>query len=269
MAAVKFTSADAGNIELVRQIVIRRLKDGNWDQLYDPWDANQVSQFVDFEPAHLRNTFIELMLEVMWQLIIQGVVMPGINAPNPELPWFRITGYGKQVLEEERFVPHDPTGYLVEIKKVATSTVSKAALPYVEEALRCFTSGCNTAAAMMLGIAAEAVFLGLCNVVFAKLKNTGDRQALERLQWVKGKHRWILEKYQALPAIERKTLPESLDVTLTSLYELIRKQRNEIGHPSDKPPSITRDLAFVYFRVFPTYVSDVEAFAHYCEANGL
>lgn len=269
MAAVKFGQVDVTNIELVRQIVIRRLKDGHWNQLYDEWNPNQVGQFVVFEPDHLRNSFIVLMLEVMWQLIIQGVITPGINAPNPALPYFRITSYGQKVLEEERFVPHDPVGYLIEIKKVTKTAVGQGALPYIEEALRCFTSGCNTAATMMVGIAAEAVFLGLCSVVAAKLKNAADQQALDRLQWVKPKHRWILDKFQALPQAERKKLPESLDVTLTSLYELIRKQRNEIGHPSDKPPDISRDLAFVYLRMFPTYVSDAEAFASYCDANGL
>lgn len=136
-------------------------------------------------------------------------------------------------METERFVPHDPTRYLDEVRNVAKSGIGTAALPYLEEALRCFTSGCHVAAVLMLGIAAEAVFLGLCAVIETKLKNASERAKFERLQWVKPKHRWVVDKYQAIPASDRKSkLPESLDVTLTSLYELIRRQRNELGHPS-------------------------------------
>lgn len=270
MSPVTFTQADFDNLELVRQIVLRRLKDGQWNLLYDPWVERSASQYVTFQPLHVSDRFIVLVQEVMWQLISQGVITPGKDAANPALPWFRVTSYGKNVLETERFVPHDPTGYLGEVGKVVKSATGNAALPYLEEALRCFTSGCNVAAVLLLGIAAEAVFLGLCTVIAANLKIAAERTKFEKLQWVKPKHRWVVDKYQSLPASERKDrLPESLDVTLTSLYELIRRQRNEIGHPSGQMPAIDRELAFVHFRLFPTFISDVEAFANYCETHGI
>ena len=86
MSAVTFTQADFDNLELVRQIVFRRLKDGKWNQLYAPWDEHLVGQYVTYQPAHLENRFIVLVLEVMWQLIIQGVVTPGIDAANDLRP---------------------------------------------------------------------------------------------------------------------------------------------------------------------------------------
>ncbi|SRR6266545_3226944 len=270
MTAVAFTQTDFDNLELVRQIVLRRLKDGSWDQLYETWDERNTGQYVRIESSHLRNRFMVLVLEIMWQLIIQGVVTPGKDVSNAELPWFRVTSYGKKVLETERFLPHDPAGYLDEVGKVAISEIGRAAIPYLEEALRCFTSGCHVASVLMLGIAAEAVFLGLCAVVEEKLKNASERKKFKELQWVKAKHRWIVDKYQALPTSDRKgKLPESLDVTLTSLYELIRRQRNELGHPSEKMPEIGRDLAFVFFRLFPTFIEDVEAFSIYCNKQGI
>lgn len=268
MTAITFTQADCDNLELVRQLVFRRLKDGHWNQLYDPWEEQSAGQFVVFESSHLRHRFLVLVSEIMWQLITQGVVTPGMNAANPALPWFRVTSYGEIVLEEERFVPHDPAGYLSEVREVARSTAGNATLPYLEEALRCYTSGCNVAAVMMLGIAAEAVFLGLCTVIAENLDLQNEREEFENLRWVKPKHRWVINKYQSIPNNERKqNLPESLDLTLTSLYDLIRRQRNEIGHPAEEMPDIGRDRAFVYFRLFPTFISDVEAFADYCEAN--
>ncbi len=270
MTAVTFTEEDLDNIELVRQIVFRRLKaDDQWNQLYLPWDSSSTGQYVIFQKPNIQNRFLVLVQEVMWQLIIQGVLTPGINASNQELPWFRVTGYGTTVLEAERFVAHDPTGYLNDVNEVAISAVGKAALPYLEEALRCFTSSCNVASVMMLGIAAEAVFLRLCDEISQGLKNQTERAKFEKLQWVKGKQRWVVNKYQALPASDRKSLPESLDMTLGSLYELIRQQRNEIGHPREKMPEIDRERAFVYFKLFPAFIGDIEAFADHIKNHGI
>ena len=154
MSPITFTQADVDNLELVRQIVFRRLKDREWEQLYDPWDERVAGKYVSFRPDCLRTRFIELVLEVMWQLIIQGVITPGRDAPNPALPWFRITTYGRTILETERFVPHDPTGYLDEVRKVVKSAAGESSLPYLEEGLRCFTSSCNVAAVLLLSIAA-------------------------------------------------------------------------------------------------------------------
>ena len=37
-----------------------------------------------------------------------------------------------------------------------------------------------------------------------------------------------------------------LDVTLTSAFDLIRRQRNDLGHPQAIPPAIDRQHAFVF-----------------------
>ena len=105
----------------------------------------------------------------------------------------------------------------------------------------------------------------------ASLKSTKDKQTFAKLpDTVKAKHRWLVDKFQTLPAeVRRKQLPESLDMTLLSLYELIRRQRNDLGHPQENPPDVSRDQAFVQFRLFPTFIKDVEAFAAYCKSDGL
>ena len=270
MPAIAFTAADRDNLELVRQIVLRRLRDGRWNQLYSPWNVGDAEEYVTFATPQLHNEFIELMLEAMWQFIAQGVVTPGLNAANPALPWFRVTGYGKKVLAEERFLPHDPTGYLDEVNRVAQSVTGKAAIPYVEEALRCFNAGCSISAVLMLGIAAEAVFLNLCSVISGILKDPADRKAFEAMQWIKPKHKWVVERFEAIPAKDRKkNLPESTDITLSSLYDLIRRQRNEIGHPAEQMPAIGRDAAFTFFKLFPAFIADIEALSKYWTSKGI
>jgi hypothetical protein len=95
----------------------------------------------------------------------------------------------------------------------------------------------------------------LHEIVGESLKSAKDQEAFKKLpEMVKPRHRWILEKFQNLPSkIRRNELPESLDVTLSSLFDLIRRQRNDLGHPQESPPDMDRETAFVSFRLFPTY----------------
>lgn len=272
MPAVRFTEDDFDNLEMVRQIVLRRLKDDpDFNLFYQEWGP-RTERYVTFDEPRGRvsGRFYMLVDEVLWQLFIQGVITPGKDPPNPDFPWFRLTSYGEKVLEAERFIPHDPTGYLDEVGQVAQSVVGQAALTYLEEALRCFTSGCHLASVLLLGIAAEAVLLRLCEVAQNALSDSRERNDFDQLQWVKPKHRWLVDKYESLPAGDRKTqLPESLDVTLSSLYDLIRRQRNELGHPQEQPPAINREQAFMYLKLFPTFIQDAEAFAAYCRSHSL
>ena len=272
MPGVPFTADDFGNLEMVRQIVLRRLRDDRgFNHFYAVWAAD-TEEYVTFGPPQeqTRNNFQMLADDALWQLFIQGVITPGTDAANPDFPRFRITRYGQEVLQAERFIPHDPAGYLDAVRQAANTIVGQASLAYVEEALRCFNSGCPLASVLLLGIAAEAVLLELCAVARDALQSPQEQTQLDNLQSVRPKHRWLVGKYNALPGpVRRQQLPESLDVTLTSLYELIRRQRNQLGHPQPHPPSIDRDAAFVYFKLFPTFISDGEAFAEYCRNHQL
>ncbi|MFH1929782.1 MAG: hypothetical protein ABIK79_16685 [Chloroflexota bacterium] len=267
---VVFRESDWNNLELVRQIVLYRLKhDSNWNQFDYVWEE-PGSSFVEFEERQLGERFVVLANEVMWQLLMQGVITPGMNASNPTLPRFRVTDHGQEVLEAERFIPHDPTGYLDDLRAASGAIATDVNLTYVEEALRCFNAGCHVASVLLLGIAAESIFNHLCDMIRLSLKNRSEQKKLDSQLPVKPRHRWIVQKYQHLPkSVQREQLPESLDMTLGSLYDLIRRQRNELGHPQEKPPELSREQAFVFFRLFPGFVGDVQAFAEYCQQSGL
>src|SRR5688572_16353348 len=106
-----FGQADFNNLEFVRQIVFHRLRtDSNWRHFDYRWE--RTDNFVRFGDNQISSRFIVLANEILWQLIMQGVITPGRDSSNPTLPWFRITDYGRKVLEADRFIPHDPSGYL-------------------------------------------------------------------------------------------------------------------------------------------------------------
>lgn len=61
-----FRQSDWNNLELVRQIVLYRLKhDSDWNQFDYVW-GERGSSFVEFEYPQLRGRFVVLVNEVMW-----------------------------------------------------------------------------------------------------------------------------------------------------------------------------------------------------------
>jgi len=263
---VVFRDTDFDNLELARQIVLRRLKENpEWCAFDRTW-ADQYQDVVRFEPNQLRARFIALANEIMWQLVVQGVITIGKDSLNDAYPWFRITAHGQKVLEAERFVPHDPTGYIQELAAITGPLDTTVAIAYAEESLNCYAAGCNVAAVLLLGVAAEAAFNELCDSIRPTIA-TADQPNLELTNPVRPRHRWLVARYETLSSVERRRLPESLDVTLKSLYDLIRRQRNDLGHPQPQPPGTTREEAFIFFRLLPTFISNAQALAQYCAGN--
>lgn len=67
---------------------------------------------------------------------------------------------------------------------------------------------------------------------------------------MKPKLDWVNEKFQSIHA---PGFPDNAAFMVTTIYDLLRFQRNELGHPRESPPSISRADAFVNLQVFPRY----------------
>jgi hypothetical protein len=182
---ITFDRSHFENIGLVREAVLRRLRDGTFpnQQFYQYYETD-FGGYVNFPDEGCHARFNELVDEVTWDLISQGIIMPGkvgtYDFHSANLPLFRITTYGDKVLQSQRTIPHDVAEYIAEIRDGAPTCVDHVGLGYLEEALRCFSKNCFTASALLLGIAAEAVFLRLEDVVKASLKDSNQAKALGR-----------------------------------------------------------------------------------------
>lgn len=76
---------------------------------------------------------------------------------------------------------------------------------------------------------------------------------------------WILNKTQLL----RKHLPDNVNIMLNTIFDFIRCQRNDLGHPQQTPPNVTRDDAFVNLRIFPNYYKMVNQVIDYLNKNSI
>jgi hypothetical protein len=267
MSKIPFDPAQP-DIEKVRQIVMERLRhEPHWQQLdnsgagFDPY----VKYTGQPHPAVLAFR----AQEVFWQLVIELILAPGMNPSNMSLPWFHRTAYGIQVIEEQAANPYDQTDYLQRLT-ANIHDVDATVITYLQESLATFRHGNLVASTVMLGIAAERVFLLLCDSMAQALANTTERQRFERLLKkfpMKPKLDWVHQKVQNIQLSQPQGLPENAPIMITAIYELMRGQRNELGHPREQPPNLSQPDVYTNLQIFPRYYETAEAFRDFLAVN--
>ena len=262
------------DLDTVRQIVFERLRrETTWRQLDNTGEG--FAPFVEyvapseFEWQNGRHLLLFLAQEVFWQLVVEGVLAPGMDSSNLKLPWFHITKYGHEVLTSSEPQPYDPTGYLARVRERITSQ-DPTVTAYLAESLETFRQGNRVASTVMLGIAAERVFLLLCDSLARSLSNASEKAAFTKIRDrfpMKPKLDWVHTKIQQIQKRPPSGFPDNATIMLVAIYDLMRCQRNELGHPREAPPNIGRQDAFVNLQIFPRYYEIAEEVRTFLASN--
>ena len=57
-----------------------------------------------------------LLNEILWELLRQGILAPGKNSLNPDLPFIHVTDYGTRCLDAGAVIAHDPDRYIEHLR---------------------------------------------------------------------------------------------------------------------------------------------------------
>jgi hypothetical protein len=202
----------------------------------------------DLHRASLSRHDSEVFLELFWDLFRQGIITLGYNDSNREFPFFRITSFGKNLLEGQNpYFFHDVSTY----EKVIISSIPQIepiTLIYLKEAMQAFMSGCLLSSSVMLGVATEHSFLRLLEVVESNttwgslFKNAiSQKTILPKLNKFKN----ILDQNSNILPSDVK---EDLDTNFSGIISMIRTFRNESGHPSGR--IISREQCYILLQLF-------------------
>jgi len=200
---------------------------------------------------------ITRLKQVVWDLIIGRILIPGVPNSDSGWPFLSLTDHGRKVVAEGHPVPYDPDGYLARLQQ-ATGGLSPSVLRYLEEALSTFRTSNYLASAIMLGAASEMLFIEICNAISAAIRDdqertrfgerTGPRKNMvERVRAVTD---WLSQKRSQLPAAWQN--PERA-LLINKIADLIRDRRNEAGHPQDPPASRSHEEMYALLCLFPDY----------------
>ncbi len=252
----------------LEQIIMRILKP------YKATNYFQVSDIVRALEQELPSlTYRDNSLaidEVINSLLLREVLITGttfkegIQAP---LPWLRVTKHGKKVLESDDFVPYDPDGYMDALKKKVTD-LDEVVIKYMEESIQSFYKNLLISTTLTLGAASERLIILLSESFVKAHVDAGERLRLEsrfdqggifKLQKV------LLEEINKRKSSLPKELFHELDLYLGQLFQFIRLNRNEKGHPDNI--STSRDSVFACLVMFINYIAKVYELIRYFLTN--
>jgi hypothetical protein len=178
---------------------------------------------------------------IVWNLIVEGIIRPGSGDAN-EWPFIEITEYGREVLKDHHPTPYDPDSYLGRVKREVPA-IDAVILNYLTESLRTFRINCLLSSVVMLGCASEKTLLVLIDAYTgalsepsrSKFQNNTEGRMIKR-QF--DEFRKMLESHlkSKLPG----DLKDGLDVELNAIFDIIRNDRNDAGHPTGKIPERER-----------------------------
>ena len=171
--------------------------------------------------------------EIIWDLLLQGILAPGKNSLNLNLPFVHVTEYGERALAEETLL-HDPSGYMKKLESRIGGALPPIIAAYLRESLLSFLAGREFAAVVLLGIAAKE-----CLRLLPKPLPKD----------ITGVAHWLV--LRGLPA----GMADSLGVAITGLRRIASYTEDQNGHPSARP--VTRETAHAHLLLFFDYCAQL------------
>jgi hypothetical protein len=207
-----------------------------------------------------RHVFHELYLE---KIIVSGASANSLGNGLMSWPFYVLTDYGRRVLSNPEYQPHDASGYLALLKH-QIPTINPDVIRYLDESLQCFQRGTLLASAVMLGCAAEKAALLLIDAFGDAIVDAGKKQQYEKetaFWMISRKYEALWKRLEPLASGLPKDLGEDLHTILDRIFDLIRSTRNAAGHPTGK--SVERETMRANFILFPSYCRRVYGLIDY------
>jgi len=187
--------------------------------------------------------------EILWDLLIQGIVAPGKNSLNLNLPFVHVTEFGANCLEDGAVLAHDPEGYVARLETSCGDSVDPDLIETAREAVLAFLAGRYPSAAVMMGRMAELLLDRLTSVLIRHGKRTGH--GTRRLEEARSNPRRL--GATVLRTLVSRRLPPALsdevEGWLRGLSTLIDGSRSSDSRP--RFPHVDRDTVHAYLLLFP------------------
>ena len=199
-----------------------------------------VGEVIDKYPGESRPNPQEVA-EAIWGLVGRGLLYLDFSndsdplRANPKNWSIYPTKMGWQYDPDGLPNPDIPDRYL---QRFAGSIPDASDLvrQYVNEALQAYTNRLYMAAAVMLGVAAEAAFLEMAEAFCACLPEKEAGKLRGFVESPKSKYSALLDEFRKRFEVRKgdftPAIGEKIDLQLNTILELIRTYRNDSGHPT-------------------------------------
>ncbi|MEN6369183.1 MAG: hypothetical protein ABFD77_05735 [Thermotogota bacterium] len=178
--------------------------------------------------------------EVVWDLLVQGVLAPGKNSLNLHLPFVHVTEYGAQSLEEGAALAHDPDAYVAKITEESGRRASPVVVESGRDAQLAYSHGLYRVVVLLLARAADDVRAALAIALSKGSKHDAEQATAPSIEALR----------RALARLELPAdVARDIDPQLGGLETVILLSRNRDGTPH--VPAVDRDRALAFLLLFP------------------
>ena len=198
----------------------------------------------------------EIAREIVQELENDGFIYEGQAGGLGDMssyPWFTITAYGKEALLSEDWLPYDPEGYIKALK-IKVASIDDVTLTYIGEAVAAYNRRHLLSATLTIGVASENLMLLLIESYTAWIKDAARKSSF--IKKIDG--RFISTQYREFKkefVIDLKTLPKDFqadwETYLDNIFNFIRLNRNDAGHPTGK--KFDAKIVYANLQVFAEY----------------
>jgi hypothetical protein len=196
-----------------------------------------------------------IILEIINEWVNNGLLAFGNknDLDNTVFGWLTVTEYGRECFQNGTILPYDPDKYLTEYK-ILVPQVDNITLEYLAEAITSYNRDLLLSSTVTLGVASENSIILLIEA-FINAMNNGRRKtnfmnSINRSriarQFSSFKSELLYFNSQIPP-----NLKQDLDTYLDGIFNFIRLNRNQAGHPTGSKP--TKKVALHNIQMFVDY----------------
>ena len=222
---------------LVNKVIEKAEKQDNYrtnESIY----FGSKGHYDDQIPQHELFDFVEPLRQLMWEFLVQGLLVFGSHADNPreqtqsQWPYYRLTPRGESFVQDAQIQPYDPDGFLAEFAR-RIPNASPVVPSYVQEAVTTFNARCYRASAVMIGCAAEKAVFDLWTAFHQAIpegkqkKKFGDSNKI-----FSGRLKNLSLRLREMAESDKLLYPHKDYVgAVLHATDFIRTERNDAGHP--------------------------------------
>jgi hypothetical protein len=200
--------------------------------------------------------------EIIWDLITERILTIG-DYYNDLWPWFSLTDYGTKAINSTEAIPNDPSGYLSRIKREIPN-LDSIIETYLTESIKTYNINQLLSSTITLGCASERALSILIDEYKNSFTDEGRKESFSKK--IDGKFiKTQFDEFDKAIKLILHQLPydlkENYTNTLTGVFQMIRYNRNDAGHPTGK--SVDKEILFANLQVFIPYCKFIYTLTKY------
>lgn len=213
----------------------------------------------------------QITLEIINQWISNGLLTWGNknDFDTGHFGFITVTTYGEECFQTENILPYDPDQYLNEYRSQVPQADS-ITLEYLGESISAYNRDMLLSSAITLGVASENAIILLIDSFTQAIRNQNRRSRFEnriRNLWISIQFSEFRQELTHFQNQIPNTLRQDLDTYLDGIFNFIRLNRNQAGHPTGSRP--TKKVALHNIQMFVDYSKRVFELKDFFDNNPL